>query len=229
MKKFYLHTGAYQEGPFSIEDLRAKNISKETSIWYEGLTEWSPAFKIAELKELFIPHIPPPFKVTTSSSQEASSPVTTVKTKSSVPRILIVLSSIVLILIAVFVYQRIENHNRITAQKNAIRVEEETKKLIRENITSYVTAVRSSYNYSNLGGIYNLSISVTNSTNYIIDNVRVKVTYIKASGGIWKEKFVDYNLISPNTKITLRVPDEERGIRVEYEIASIRSNALGLN
>ncbi len=61
MKKYYLHNGTEQQGPFDIEELKAKLINKDTSIWYEGLSEWTTADKIDDLKELFKTTTPPPF------------------------------------------------------------------------------------------------------------------------------------------------------------------------
>ncbi len=65
MKKFYLHNGTEQQGPFDIDELKAKNITKETSIWHEGLPEWTTADKVDELKELFSKTTPPPFTAKT--------------------------------------------------------------------------------------------------------------------------------------------------------------------
>lgn len=62
MKKFYIHNGSEQQGPFDIADLKAKNITTQTPIWYEGLSEWSVAGKINELNDLFSKSTPPPFK-----------------------------------------------------------------------------------------------------------------------------------------------------------------------
>ena len=61
MKKYFLHNGTEQQGPFDIEDLKTKNINKDTSIWYEGLDNWTTADKIDELKELLKTTTPPPF------------------------------------------------------------------------------------------------------------------------------------------------------------------------
>jgi hypothetical protein len=80
-----------------------------------------------------------------------------------------------------------------------------------------------------LGGIYNLKISVNNNTDYLIDNVKVRVIYIKANGGVWDSRIIDFNLLSPHIKSTIKVPDTERGTSVKYEIVSIKSSAVGLN
>jgi hypothetical protein len=69
MKKYYLHNGTEQDGPFNIAELTAKNIKKDTEIWHEGLSDWTTAEKVDELKELFKLTSPPPIK-----KREASTP-----------------------------------------------------------------------------------------------------------------------------------------------------------
>ncbi len=70
---FFTHTGQQQEGPFSIEDLTNKRISKTDMVWREGMEKWLPAGEIDELKTLFVvvppplqttPNMPPPLVVT---------------------------------------------------------------------------------------------------------------------------------------------------------------------
>lgn len=61
MKKYFLHNGIEQQGPFDIEDLKTKNINNDTPIWYEGLDNWTTADKIEDLKEQLKTTTPPPF------------------------------------------------------------------------------------------------------------------------------------------------------------------------
>lgn len=62
MKKYFIQGGNGQTGPFDIDDLKIKKLSKTTPVWYEGLNEWTTAEKIDELKPLFHPSTPPPFE-----------------------------------------------------------------------------------------------------------------------------------------------------------------------
>jgi type II secretory pathway pseudopilin PulG len=135
--------------------------------------------------------------------------------------ILLIVTIIILALIGYYIYTQIQRQKEQTA-------EIDKKARIRNNITNYVTAERSDYMYSVLGGIHNLKITVTNGTEYVVDNAKVKVTYIKANGGVWDTKIVDFNLIPAFNKQTVQVPDTDRGVRVTYEIVSVKSNALGL-
>lgn len=63
MKKYYFHDGTMQHGPFDLEELKEKNISAETPIWFDSMPDWKPAGQIDELKD-FLVHIPPAFHTT---------------------------------------------------------------------------------------------------------------------------------------------------------------------
>lgn len=236
MKKYFLHDGSQQSGPFELEELKSKKLNRDTPIWFEGLDEWTTINKVEELKEL-ITSTPPPFISKMASPPPI--PDSQTSTKISVERpnqrtlngrkILVYISIIVLVLIGFFVFDQIKQQRYQNYRQNTINAEEDNIANIRNNITSFVTAESSDYQYSSLGGIYNLKITITNNTDYLIDNVKVKVTYIKANGEIWDSKIIDFNLLNPRTKSTVKVPDTERGTSVQHEILSIKSTALGLN
>lgn len=59
MKQYYYSNGQEQFGPFSFENLKEKNITAETLIWFEGLEKWTSANNISELKS-FLELTPPP-------------------------------------------------------------------------------------------------------------------------------------------------------------------------
>ena len=59
MKQYYLYEGAQQQGPFSFEALKEKNVSADSLIWHEGLNDWQKAGEIEELKILFKAGPPP--------------------------------------------------------------------------------------------------------------------------------------------------------------------------
>ena len=60
MKEYYIYLNQ-QEGPFTVEELRLKNISFNTPAWHEGLNEWSTVGEILELRSL-VKAAPPPFQ-----------------------------------------------------------------------------------------------------------------------------------------------------------------------
>jgi hypothetical protein len=76
MKKFFLHNGSEQEGPFDLDDLKSKVISKDTPIWHEGLNDWTTIDKIDELKDIIRTSTPPPFVSKQLTSVSTSIPRT---------------------------------------------------------------------------------------------------------------------------------------------------------
>jgi len=66
MKRYYYSSGLDNEGPFTLEELRSKEISRDTKIWYDGLgQDWKEAGSLPELVGLFSSKPPP---ITGSSS-----------------------------------------------------------------------------------------------------------------------------------------------------------------
>lgn len=59
MKKYFYSDGTNKFGPFSIEELKYKNITKDTLVWFQGLSEWLPAHNFSELNDIFVPSPPP--------------------------------------------------------------------------------------------------------------------------------------------------------------------------
>ncbi|CAM3545510.1 DUF4339 domain-containing protein [Flavobacterium gelidilacus] len=59
MKKYFLHNGSENIGPFDIEELKEKKITKDTPVWYEGLEDWKDASEIEELKSILLVTPPP--------------------------------------------------------------------------------------------------------------------------------------------------------------------------
>ena len=100
--------------------------------------------------------------------------------------------------------------------------------MVRNNIRTYVKAESNDYDARSLGGISNLEITINNPTDYTLDKVRVKIMYIKANGNIHETRYEDFYFIRPNTTATHKIPDTKRGTSVKYEIATIKSKALGL-
>lgn len=53
MKKYFYADGTKSLGPFTIEELKEKNITRETKVWYQGLEDWHPAGTLQELGDIF--------------------------------------------------------------------------------------------------------------------------------------------------------------------------------
>ena len=69
---YFIVINDVQQGPFTIDELRLRNITPETLVWAEGMPQWVAAWQVDELKPLFSgsgtgqagatpPPTPPPF------------------------------------------------------------------------------------------------------------------------------------------------------------------------
>lgn len=75
MKKYFFNDGAGQQGPFTLEELQSKNITAQTPVWYDGLTDWTTAGQVEELKDIIV-HTPPPFHDPHAPAVEVKTEVT---------------------------------------------------------------------------------------------------------------------------------------------------------
>jgi len=140
------------------------------------------------------------------------------RSKNSSSNSLIILGILIILgLGGYYIYTQIDKEN-----------EASNKSSIRDNITDYVTVTTNDYKYSELGGIKDLEVIVTNNTDYTLDNVRFEITYIKKNGDVWKNKEIDTDMIGPKSYMTLKVPDTERGTSVRCRVISVQSSSLGL-
>ena len=237
MKKYYLHDGTVQDGPFDAETLKSKNLTKEAPVWFEGLDSWTTIGEVDELKEV-IKIAPPPFTQKTAATPppiqkapviEHKEIITSTQAivepkikKRSLGKVLLIIIGISLLGIAgVYGYSEVEQ--QISTQK-----EDDRKAMFRNNINSYVTAEGSEYLVNPFGGISDLRITVANTTDYTIDDARVRVTYYKANGNVWKQKEFSFKSIRPNTSQLMRIPDTDRGTSLDYEMVYIKSSSLGI-
>lgn len=68
MNTYYIHSGNESIGPFGLDELRSKKITKTTPVWCQGMEDWKHAGEVAELKSiLFV--APPPLKSIITASQ----------------------------------------------------------------------------------------------------------------------------------------------------------------
>lgn len=53
MKQYYYSDGLSKHGPFSLEELKARNLSRNTMLWHHPMEHWLPAEQFPELQDLF--------------------------------------------------------------------------------------------------------------------------------------------------------------------------------
>ena len=50
MEFFIIDNNGQQAGPFSMDQLVQKGISPETLVWKQGMADWTPAWKVEDLR-----------------------------------------------------------------------------------------------------------------------------------------------------------------------------------
>jgi hypothetical protein len=53
MKIYFLHSNQQFLGPFSLDEVRGKSITKEDLIWKDGTEDWVPAATLEEFACMF--------------------------------------------------------------------------------------------------------------------------------------------------------------------------------
>jgi hypothetical protein len=222
MKKFYLHNGTDQQGPFDIEDLRVKNITKETSIWFEGLPEWTTADKIDELKELFNKTTPPPFTTKTTTPPPIQKPPTQHTTGSQQPApkkkstLGVILQSIgaigVIVIIAMIIISKMNsdgggstNTDSQTYQEKVMTVEE----IERSQPTNFLTA-DGNYNRNFWGNKIKVHGKIkNNATVASYKDAVIRVTYYsKTKTELGSKEFTIYDIFPPHSEVMFELKIE---------------------
>ena len=91
-----------------------------------------------------------------------------------------------------------------------------------DNIRKLVSVRSNDYKRGSFGGIYNLQITVSNSSRFILDEVVVQLQYLKPSEQPLKTETIRFNSISPFGTSTMNIPPSNRGIKVVYHITNIK-------
>lgn len=80
--KYYIYDGEDQHGPFTLEELKSKNLTRAAMVWHQGLDEWTNAQDIEDLKE-FVEAIPPSLPKVTASKGKLPPVIPKAKSKVS--------------------------------------------------------------------------------------------------------------------------------------------------
>lgn len=96
----------------------------------------------------------------------------------------------------------------------------------RNNWRNFIVVGNNAFSYSEMGGISNLLVVIYNRTDKSIDEVQVKVDYIKASGGLFKTENISVTNIGPNSNKSVSAPSSDRGTSVKMQIENISASSF---
>lgn len=244
MIKYYLHDGKVQLGPFTVDELKQHNINKDSLIWTEGMADWKKAEELEDLKTYFA-SVPPPLKTPTQLNAVPEPPQSVEKPRSNSKFKFYFYGAFVLLIALFWFYNKTKNDAiqevvKIQEQKKEIEegiIEEENqekkekidkrKKYIRTHIWKYFDT-KATYNAAAFGGITNALVGFYNNSEYPIDEVIVRVFYIKDNGAIWTTHDVTITNIAAKGSSMERSDDSNRGTKLRTEIISIRAKSLKL-
>jgi hypothetical protein len=93
----------------------------------------------------------------------------------------------------------------------------------RNNWANYISVSTDASIHPDANGIKNVTLSVQNQTDKVIDEVKVKVDYITANGKTCQSEIVTLKAIAPNSALTVSAPASDKGICVKMQIESIQA------
>ena len=259
MTTFYLHDGRNEAGPFTLHELKKQKLTRSTPIRQTDTDKWLPAEKVSGIKDVVIPKKIRSAKdvvpvVTQQLSQlHYQKPKTLYGTLLgiallaglsiySVNRTSAKMAPVAIIEPQAVVEQsvRVAQENRaVLATKNkeentstpekAVTVKEDVAKTARLRWSKLISANNSNYGIGLLGGIKDLSVIITNRTDYPLDEVVANVTYIKAGGGVWKTVPITLYAIPPHDTKEQAVTDAGRGKKVKVSLHKVVSRKMQLS
>jgi hypothetical protein len=100
------------------------------------------------------------------------------------------------------------------------------KKYFRMNWKNYIHVSLNDYKTGFLGGIHGLKVMVKNDTEYDLDNVAVTVSYRRSNGDIFKTEKMVLNNIPSKKSVSVAAPDSRKGMKVEFSLQRITSQAM---
>lgn len=235
MKKYFLHNGTEQQGPFDLDELKTKHIKKDTPIWYDGIPDWTAAENIEELKEILKTSTPPPFTTkqptpppinTYPSQQESNSTKSKPKKKRKAVRIILILFIVLVAIGGVFfVIGNMNNSSRddgSSYQEKVMTVEE----IERSQPTSFLSA-SGTYEENFWGTKFTIQCEITNkATVATYKDAVIRVTYYsKTKTALNSKEYTIYETFPPTSTKTveLKIDNFENVDSLGWEVVSATS------
>lgn len=220
-KKYYLHNGSEQEGPFDFEELKAKNISKETQIWYEELPDWISAGSIVELNDFFKQNTPPPIPPKKDSNSKAANE----KKKTESWRSIFIKTALVSSAIfgGLFLFSSLDKNENQSYYENKMTVAQ-----IEESEPLRFLRVEGKYNESFWGSEIKIEGAIINkATVSDYKDVTIRVTYYsKTKSNLGHKDHTIYEIFSPTstTPFKFRVDNYKDVKIIDLDIVDAKPN-----
>ncbi|CAM3775755.1 hypothetical protein FSS13T_15750 [Flavobacterium saliperosum S13] len=194
MKKYYLHNGTENIGPFDLDELKAKGITKSTQVWCEGMENWKEAGNIDELKSIMLV-IPPPISKIAESKPVA--PIIKKKT-NWIGRIMTLAGVALVIIIGLTSVSAYLDNQQNTPPVEAFMTAEDMEAAYPLNYLSAGGEYKENFlgDKIKIKGFIRNSASVTTYKDVVVE----VVFYSKTGSEINTEKYTLYEFYSPSTQ-----------------------------
>ncbi|ATL45940.1 hypothetical protein COR50_01500 [Chitinophaga caeni] len=96
----------------------------------------------------------------------------------------------------------------------------------RKNWDQFITIHHGDYKTGFLGGIKDLKISISNQTEYQLDNVEIEVRYLRSKGDVFKTERYTLKNIREQSTASVKAADSRKGMKVMVRLISITSQAM---
>ena len=249
--QYHYADGENHFGPFTIEELKDKKITKDTLIWYEGLDTWTKAEGIKELDILFksipppLAKTPPPISYTTQTGNK-SIPNISMKKSSGLSAQYIVGGLIIFIIIflAFIAYRNsstrnsnIDNSSNAPSMDNSYSPEplrekspeELRKELFEKEKRKPIDYLTVSYRlkYKIFSGKDEISGSIVNAaTIATFKDIILSVTYLSETNTeLSRQKYTVYEYVYPNssTKFLIKTSSPKGTKKIGVKVSSAQS------
>lgn len=124
--------------------------------------------------------------------------------------------------------KRRQEQEEAERQQREAEALEEAKRIARETVMDKIQVGHDGYSIGILGGISGLVVVVANNSDYLFEQIDVKVEYIKADGYVYTTRIVSFGYLGSHDSARLRAPDVDRGTSVQVYITAARSAELDL-
>lgn len=237
MKKYYLHTGNEQQGPFDLHELGRKNLRHDTPVWFDGLSDWTLAYNVEELRELIKRSMPPesvhktvnPPLLLKQQLPPIPPALAASKKKKDKSELFVIGGAIVLLVIAILVYEMNENilsksKTNSNSYQNKVTSVAEIEKA---NPKQFLT-VSGTFNPNLFGTKVTIQGVVTNKAtvaNY--KDVEVKIIFYSETGTEIDSKnyfIYDYFPAHSTTDFTLKVEKPDACTTIGIEVVRATGN-----
>lgn len=92
-----------------------------------------------------------------------------------------------------------------------------------EELSRLVSVNANEYKRAAFGGIKDLQLTVSNRSSFVLDQVLVELSYLKPSELPLTTETITFRSVAPNGTMTIKIPDNNRGIKVSYKIKQVVS------